>query len=263
MSSNVYRGDNLCKEVWALEPGPWQKARFHYSHFSHPQRSIQVKLLAVDLFKCHHCTLHNKRAVSKRISLCILQIAADTFRLITFFPPLLQLSSNSPPTLLQLSSTSPPTLLYLSSNSPPTLPIHPSQHPSQYLTALPYHPSQLHYNMHPSSITVTGSSITSLNVPYTLSPHTIIPKGFTNVCLDNKWDPASTWEKLNQGRDWYGAANGAYIYLNGADGMYWMDSPDGMGKFVAREGGGEKIVPKDGWKPLPGVEGETPKVDFA
>ncbi|GMI49307.1 hypothetical protein TrCOL_g11616 [Triparma columacea] len=116
--------------------------------------------------------------------------------------------------------------------------------------------------MHPSTIIVTGSSIASLNVAYTVTPPTTIPSGFSEVCINNDWDPPQTWGKLNEGREWYGAKNGAYVYLNGADGMWWMDTPDGLGKFVARFGG-EGNVPTDGWRPLPGVEGGTPKVAFA
>jgi hypothetical protein len=61
-----------------------------------------------------------------------------------------------------------------------------------------------------------------------------IPKGFADVCVQNKWDVVSTWKKLNggEGGSWFKhEANDSYIYFNALDGMWWIDGPDGLGVY--------------------------------
>ena len=44
---------------------------------------------------------------------------------------------------------------------------------------------------------------------------------------------ADTWARLNAGKTWFEARNGAYIYHNQLDGMWWIDAPSGAGIFKA------------------------------
>eukprot|EP00520_Triparma_pacifica_P002639 CAMPEP_0118651924 /NCGR_PEP_ID=MMETSP0785-20121206/11042_1 /TAXON_ID=91992 /ORGANISM="Bolidomonas pacifica, Strain CCMP 1866" /LENGTH=120 /DNA_ID=CAMNT_0006544403 /DNA_START=163 /DNA_END=525 /DNA_ORIENTATION=- len=116
-------------------------------------------------------------------------------------------------------------------------------------------------------ILVSSTPFASLNVLYTLRSPSIIPPGFSTVCIENSWDPLQTWSKLNgldEEKDaYYGAENGSYIYLNKSDGMWWVDTPDGGGKYVAPGGKGEG-PPKDQglWRELRGVKTPTPKVEY-
>ena len=63
-----------------------------------------------------------------------------------------------------------------------------------------------------------------------------IPTGFAEVCEQNSWDTASTWQRLNGGENgaWFGhEENASYIYFNKLDGMWWIDGPDGLGVYKA------------------------------
>ena len=70
---------------------------------------------------------------------------------------------------------------------------------------------------------------------YIARPGTQIPESFVAVCEQNSWDPASTWKRLNGGEDgvWFAHENKSYIYFNAADGLWWIDGPDGLGVYTA------------------------------
>ena len=84
-----------------------------------------------------------------------------------------------------------------------------------------------------STVRVKGSGVESVNTHYEWTPATVIPPGFETVCVQNRWGVESTWEMLNNGKPWLRASNDAYIYLNSADGQWWIDKPDGDGVYVA------------------------------
>lgn len=84
-----------------------------------------------------------------------------------------------------------------------------------------------------STVRVKGSGVESVNTHYAWTPATVIPPGFETVCVQNRWGVESTWEMLNNGKPWLRASNDAYIYLNSADGQWWIDKPDGDGVYVA------------------------------
>ena len=112
-----------------------------------------------------------------------------------------------------------------------------------------------------ATIRVKGSGVGSVNTDYEWTSASVIPPGFERVCIENRWGVKSTWEKLNNGKPWLRASNGAYIYLNAADGQWWIDKPDGAGVFVApknEDGGGSCSTgefsylkpPVSGWRAL-------------
>ena len=68
---------------------------------------------------------------------------------------------------------------------------------------------------------------------YVATPASKIPTGFAAVCVGQGWDTADTWARLNAGKTWFEARNGAYIYHNQLDGMWWIDAPSGAGIFKA------------------------------
>ena len=84
-----------------------------------------------------------------------------------------------------------------------------------------------------STVRVKGSGVESVNTHYEWTPATVIPPGFATVCVQNRWGVESTWEMLNKGKPWWRASNDAYIYLNSADGQWWIDKHDGDGVYVA------------------------------
>ncbi|OEU18300.1 hypothetical protein FRACYDRAFT_268259 [Fragilariopsis cylindrus CCMP1102] len=84
-----------------------------------------------------------------------------------------------------------------------------------------------------STVRVKGSGVESVNTHYEWTPATVIPPGFETVCVQNRWGVESTWKMLNNGKPWLRASNDAYIYLNSADGQWWIDKPDGDGVYVA------------------------------
>uniref|UniRef100_A0A0G4F4F1 Uncharacterized protein n=1 Tax=Chromera velia CCMP2878 TaxID=1169474 RepID=A0A0G4F4F1_9ALVE len=100
-----------------------------------------------------------------------------------------------------------------------------------------------------SSVIVSGGGVRSVNQAYTAKEASEIPEGFAKVCRGQGWDTKSTWEKLNKGKSWYGAENGAYIYLNEMDGKWWIDAPSGEGVYIAKGDGSPSPV-LSGWTPL-------------
>ena len=122
-------------------------------------------------------------------------------------------------------------------------------------------------------IGVKGSGVESVNQQYEWLPASIIPKGFKEVCLQNQWDVKSTWENLNNGKPWLRASNDAYIYLNSADGHWWIDKPDGLGVYVApKNQGGDKtcgagkdehdLPPVMGWRSLSPEYNPVPSIEL-
>ena len=105
-----------------------------------------------------------------------------------------------------------------------------------------------------AAVRVRGSGVASINTDYHWTSPENIPPGFAKVCLQNSWNVESTWKKLNAGRDWLRATNESYIYLNNADGNWWIDEPGGMGIFIAPAAATDNNLktcpPTKGWKPL-------------
>lgn len=97
-------------------------------------------------------------------------------------------------------------------------------------------------------ISVIGSGEPEVNLMYTKKSASHIPVGFAEVCKSQGWQVSSMWQDLNNGKDWYGAENGAYIYFNERDLHWWIDKPDGGGVYIAK--GPQHAVPSTGWKSL-------------
>jgi len=105
-------------------------------------------------------------------------------------------------------------------------------------------------------IVVAGASEDSVNGEYEATPAAETPAGFAAVCRQNRWDVATTWQKLNAGATWFRAANDAYIYFNQADKHWWIDAPEGHGVFKARAPA--HAPPQLGWAAL--VAAEPPQL---
>ncbi|VEU38290.1 unnamed protein product [Pseudo-nitzschia multistriata] len=113
-----------------------------------------------------------------------------------------------------------------------------------------------------SPLRVKGSGVESVNTEYEWTDAATIPPGFEKVCLQNGWGVQSTWNMLNNGQPWLRATNEAYIYLNKADGQWWIDKPDGNGVFVApKTPGDDKNPPHTGWTALSPSYNPVPLVD--
>ena len=120
-------------------------------------------------------------------------------------------------------------------------------------------------------VRVKGSGVESVNTEYQWTSATIIPPGFERVCVQNRWDVKNTWEKLNNGKPWLRASNEAYIYLNFADGQWWIDKPNGDGVYVVSkdQGGGScgtgegsySLPPVTGWRALSPSYNPAPLVE--
>lgn len=99
-----------------------------------------------------------------------------------------------------------------------------------------------------SHIVVAGAGIEGVNHEYHLTDASQIPVGFVAVCKAQGWDQQAMWDRLNSGRDWFSADNGAYIYWNQADEHWWIDTPDGNGVYKAMAP--NHAPPQTGWKLL-------------
>ena len=82
-------------------------------------------------------------------------------------------------------------------------------------------------------ITVEGGGSASVQGEYVATPASKTPAGFAAVCRGQGEDTADTWARLNAGKTWFEARNGAYIYHNQLDGMWWIDATSGAGIFKA------------------------------
>ena len=82
-------------------------------------------------------------------------------------------------------------------------------------------------------VVVGGAGEAVVNGEYAAAPSSRTPGGFARVCVANGWDTSAMWAKLGGGDEWFAAANGAYIYYNHADGMWWIDAPNGDGVYKA------------------------------
>ena len=113
--------------------------------------------------------------------------------------------------------------------------------------------------MFASSVRVVSAGVPSVVGIYTAREATLIPKGFTKVCNDMRWDAQDMWNKLNDhGLRWYLAENGSYIYRNKADGQWWMDEPSGGGVYVNMSE--EPVPPSSGWKALSSANSPLPQL---
>jgi hypothetical protein len=101
-------------------------------------------------------------------------------------------------------------------------------------SALAAHGSKRRADRRVSRLTVFSEVRPEVAGDYAARPGSEVPKGFADVCLQNKWDVDSTWKKLNggEGGSWFKhAANDSYVYFNALDGMWWIDGPDGLGVY--------------------------------
>mmetsp|Transcript_8522 Transcript_8522/g.21012 ORF Transcript_8522/g.21012 Transcript_8522/m.21012 type:complete len:160 (+) Transcript_8522:322-801(+) len=114
----------------------------------------------------------------------------------------------------------------------------------------------------PATIRVKGSGVESVNTDFEWTAATKIPPGFERVCRENSWGVESTWDMLNKNKPWLRASNEAYIYLNNADGQWWIDKPDGAGVFVAPKIQGEDTPPASGWRALSPLYNPAPSVEI-
>mmetsp|Transcript_25106 Transcript_25106/g.69250 ORF Transcript_25106/g.69250 Transcript_25106/m.69250 type:complete len:162 (+) Transcript_25106:121-606(+) len=113
-----------------------------------------------------------------------------------------------------------------------------------------------------TTIRVKGSGVESVNTDFEWTAATKIPPGFERVCRENSWGVESTWDMLNKNKPWLRASNEAYIYLNNADGQWWIDKPDGAGVFVAPKIRGEDTPPASGWRALSPLYNPAPSVEI-
>jgi hypothetical protein len=97
-------------------------------------------------------------------------------------------------------------------------------------------------------IVVAGAGVPEVNQEYHVTDPAKIPSGFEAVCRAQGWDHENMWQSLNQGRDWFSARNGAYIYWNESDAHWWIDTPDGNGAYKAIAP--DHAPPQTGWKLL-------------
>jgi hypothetical protein len=107
--------------------------------------------------------------------------------------------------------------------------------------------------------------VDSVNMEYEWTSATTVPPGFERVCIQNRWGAQSTWEMLNDGRPWLRASNDAYIYLNSADGQWWIDKPNGAGVYVAAQDdrdASEFAPPAKGWTALSSSYNPVPSVEL-
>jgi len=90
-----------------------------------------------------------------------------------------------------------------------------------------------------------------------------IPTSFGTVCEQNNWNTNDMWNKLNGGNDWFkheDQTNDSYVYFNKSDGKWWIDGPDGLGRYIYGDGAVPHAVPSYGWTSLQGETGRMPQV---
>jgi hypothetical protein len=120
--------------------------------------------------------------------------------------------------------------------------------------------------MSTNKLRVTGAGSSIVNGLYHLRQAEIIPSSFSKVCFKARWNPSDMWDQLNRGRPWWETENGSYIYYNGGDGQWWMDSGEtGLGLYISTDKTDSDILPPlkgwevlgDGKLPLPKLNAET------
>ncbi|KAI9003047.1 hypothetical protein DFJ74DRAFT_775090 [Hyaloraphidium curvatum] len=122
----------------------------------------------------------------------------------------------------------------------------------------------------PPIVLVSRAGTSEVNGTYLLRPPSEIPASFAAVCRDQGWPVGSTWDRLGGGRTWYSherQGNGSYMYLNSADGMWWLDEGStGLGVYVApgaKGGRGAGRPPTLGWRVLGEGKEPVPSVEVA
>ena len=116
-----------------------------------------------------------------------------------------------------------------------------------------------------NKLRVTGAGSSIVNGLYHLRQAEIIPSSFSKVCFKARWNPSDMWDQLNRGRPWWETDNGSYIYYNGGDGQWWMDSGEtGLGLYISRsrsEDDDGNIPPLNGWEVLGDGKLPLPKLN--
>jgi hypothetical protein len=86
----------------------------------------------------------------------------------------------------------------------------------------------------------------------------MIPDGFAAVCKQQGWDTEQTWLDMNGlQRPWFKhSTSDAYIYYNVGNQKWWIDAPNGEGRYIATENGEHGpeddhcYPPEEGWTAL-------------
>ena len=112
------------------------------------------------------------------------------------------------------------------------------------------------------SLKVLNAGVSEINGVYNIMNSTVIPDGFSKVCVENGWNSEEMWTKLNGENSWFlSDRNSCYIYRNLGDEQWWIDGTDGLGVYVVHEnrGSAKEAVPGSGWSLLtPGKYRTTP-----
>jgi len=114
----------------------------------------------------------------------------------------------------------------------------------------------------PNSLVIDGAGEPDINGEYTAQPASRIPASFKLVCDQQGWNTNSMWTKLNGGRGWFQhKENESYVYYNSGDGKWWIDAPDGLGRYISKipytKAGSP---PAHGWEVLNGPKKHLPTV---
>lgn len=97
---------------------------------------------------------------------------------------------------------------------------------------------------------VSGAGSNVVNGTYARRSAAAVPAAFALVCRSSGWDAAVTWSRLNGPRDWWEeTSNASYIYFNGGDRQWWLDSGEtGLGLYVSSMQ--SDAPPAEGWTPI-------------
>ena len=102
----------------------------------------------------------------------------------------------------------------------------------------------------PPRVVVSGAGSNVVNGTYARRSAAAVPAAFALVCRSSGWDAAVTWSRLNGPRDWWEeTSNASYIYFNGGDRQWWLDSGEtGLGLYVSSMQ--SDAPPAEGWTPI-------------
>jgi hypothetical protein len=96
-------------------------------------------------------------------------------------------------------------------------------------------------------VLISGAGSAIVNGVYAQREASTIPAAFARVCHSSGWDAAETWTRLDEQRAWWESPNGSYLYFNGADKLWWLDSGEtGLGLYVSGAAGA--APPSAGWQ---------------
>lgn len=111
-------------------------------------------------------------------------------------------------------------------------------------------------------IIVENAGEAAVNGKYFAKEATNIPQSFGAVCDQNGWPTNETWNSLNGKNAWFShddEGNDSYVYYNKSDGKWWLDGPDGLGRYT-HDHGVPHAVPAHGWTSLHGETTKMPQI---